>query len=75
LPSSHRQLFLNHRWKRLFSLTTLLQRSIAINITMSGSSWEEMPSGREQAIETLVDMDDRGSLYRASRVLVSLFLS
>jgi hypothetical protein len=30
----------------------------------------EVPSGREQAIETLLDMEPQGSFYRASRVLV-----
>lgn len=30
-----------------------------------------MPSGREEAIETLVDMDPQGSFFRAARVLVS----
>ena len=32
--------------------------------------WREVPSGREEAIETLVDMDPQGSFYRAARVLV-----
>ncbi|KAG7353154.1 HECT-domain ubiquitin-transferase [Nitzschia inconspicua] len=31
--------------------------------------WGEPPSGREQAIETLIDMDPNGSFYRASRIL------
>ena len=31
----------------------------------------EAPSGRDQAIETLLDMEEnQGSLFRASRVLV-----
>lgn len=30
-----------------------------------------MPSGREEAIETLVDMDPQGNFFRAARVLVS----
>jgi hypothetical protein len=29
-----------------------------------------MPSGREEAIETLVDMDPEGNFFRAARVLV-----
>ena len=33
--------------------------------------WKEMPSGREEAIETLVDMDPQGNFYRAARVWVS----
>ena len=33
--------------------------------------WSEMPSGREEAIETLVDMDPQGNFFRAARVLVS----
>ena len=35
--------------------------------------WREMPSGREEAIETLVDMDPQGNFFRAARVLVSCF--
>lgn len=31
--------------------------------------WREMPSGREEAIETLVDMDPQGNFFRAARVL------
>lgn len=31
-----------------------------------------MPSGREEAIETLVDMDPQGNFFRAARVLVRL---
>ncbi len=34
-------------------------------------STENLPSGREQAIETLIDMEPHGSFYRAARVLVS----
>jgi hypothetical protein len=34
--------------------------------------WKEMPSGREEAIETLVDMDPQGNFFRAARVLVRL---
>ena len=30
----------------------------------------EAPSGREMAIETLLDMEPHGSFYRAARVLV-----
>ena len=30
-----------------------------------------LPSGRERAIETLIDMEPQGSFYRATRVLVS----
>ena len=30
------------------------------------------PSGRERALETLIDMDTQGSLYRAAKALVSL---
>lgn len=33
---------------------------------------ETLPSGRERAIETLIDMEPQGSFYRAARVLVSL---
>lgn len=29
-----------------------------------------LPSGRERAIETLIDMEPQGALYRAARVLV-----
>jgi hypothetical protein len=36
---------------------------------------ESLPSGRERAIETLIDMEPQGSFYRAARVLVSLFSS
>lgn len=36
--------------------------------------WREMPSGREEAIETLVDMDPQGNFFRAARVLVSFCL-
>jgi hypothetical protein len=32
---------------------------------------ENLPSGRERAIETLIDMEAQGSFYRAARVLVS----
>ena len=31
---------------------------------------ETLPSGRERAIETLVDMEPHGPFYRAARVLV-----
>ena len=41
----------------------------ATDTTMS--LWREMSPGREEAIETLVDMD-QGDFYRAARVLVSL---
>lgn len=34
-----------------------------------------MPSGREEAIETLVDMDPQGSFFRAARVLVSSLIA
>ena len=34
-------------------------------------SIENLPSGRERAVETLIDMEPRGPFYRASRVLVS----
>ena len=33
-----------------------------------------MPSGRDHAIETLVDMDPQGNFFRAARVLVSSWL-
>jgi hypothetical protein len=32
---------------------------------------ESLPSGRERAIETLVDMKQQGPFYRAAKVLVS----
>ena len=32
-----------------------------------------MPSGREEAIETLVDMDPQGNFFRAARILVRHF--
>jgi hypothetical protein len=35
------------------------------------SVWGEPPSGREQAIETLIDMEPHGSFYRAAKTLVS----
>lgn len=33
------------------------------------------PSGRERAIETLIDMEPHGPFYRAARVLVSAKLA
>jgi len=30
-----------------------------------------LPSGREKAIETLIDMEPQGAYYRAARVVVS----
>lgn len=35
---------------------------------------EMLPSGRERAIETLIDRDPQGSFHRATRVLVSFSL-
>jgi hypothetical protein len=35
---------------------------------------ETLPSGRERAIEALVDMDPEGSFYRAARVLVRFYV-
>jgi hypothetical protein len=32
------------------------------------------PSGRDHAIETLIDIDSQGALYRAARALVSLLV-
>lgn len=49
--------------------------SIAYDTKTIGSvmaMWKEMPSGREEAIETLVDMDPQGNFFRAARVLVRL---
>ena len=34
------------------------------------SSWQE-PSGRERAIEALMDRDDEGDYYRVRKVMVS----
>lgn len=36
---------------------------------------EGLPSGRERAIETLIDSEPNGACYRAARILVSLNLS
>lgn len=36
---------------------------------------EGLPSGRERAIETLIDSEPNGAAYRAARILVSAALS
>lgn len=44
-----------------------------INSKKASMVWgETLPSGRERAIETLIDMEPQGSFYRAARVLVSV---
>ena len=34
---------------------------------------EQLPSGRERAIETLIDSEPNGASYRANRIRVSYF--
>jgi hypothetical protein len=43
-----------------------------VKTSKSKMSVENLPSGRERAIETLIDMEPQGSIYRAARVLVRL---
>ena len=70
-PTSSRRITISSRFVEVLN-SHIPKQFVAM--TSPPHQQDPPPSGRDHAIETLIDIDSQGALYRAARALVSLLV-